>query len=106
MFKEEATKRVKLGLLVNELVTQHQIQVHPELVQKMIHTIASAYEAPEAVVRGYYADKQRLKEIESMVLEDQVVEWLFQKGKITEIKSDFYTIMEKNRGLSEQQVLS
>jgi hypothetical protein len=41
-----------------------------------------------------------------MVLEDQVVEWLFQKGKITEIKSDFYTIMEKNRGLSEQQVLS
>lgn len=106
IFEEEATKRVKLGLLVNELVNQYQIQVHPELVQKTIERIASAYEAPQAVVRSYYADKQRLKEIESMVLEDQVVEWLFQKGQLTEIKSDFYTIMEQNRGLSEQQVSS
>jgi len=102
LFEEEATKRVKLGLLINELVNQYKIQVNPESVQKMIERIASAYEAPQAVINNFYSDKQRLKEIESMVLEEQVVDWLFQKGKLTEVKSDFYTIMEHNRGFAKQ----
>lgn len=95
LFKKEALTRVQLGLLVGELVKTHQIQVPPEKVKQLIERIAVAYENPEAVVKGYYSDKRRLKEVESMVLEDEVVEWLLNKAQITEKQSNFYEVMEQ-----------
>ncbi|BAP54445.1 trigger factor [Thioploca ingrica] len=96
MFKEEALKRVKLGVLVSELVKKQTIQVQPEQVRQLIERIAFAYENPEEVVNSYYKDKQRLKEVESMVLEDQVVDWLLTRAQLTEKPTDFYTLMEQN----------
>ena len=100
MFKEEALKRVKLGVLVSELVKKQSIQVQPEQVRQLIERIAFAYENPEEVVSSYYKDKQRLKEIESMVLEDQVVDWLLSKAQLTEKPTDFYTLMEQSSARS------
>lgn len=96
MFKEEALKRVKLGVLVSELVKQQSIQVQPEQVRQLIERIAFAYENPEEVVNSYYKDKQRLKEVESMVLEDQVVDWLLTRAQLTEKPTNFYTLMEQS----------
>lgn len=93
MFQEEAEKRVKLGLLVGELVRRNNIQVDPNRVRQMVERIASTYEEPENMVNWYYADQQRLSEINSMVLEDQVVDWILERAQVTEQPSDFYTVM-------------
>lgn len=105
MFREEALVRVKLGILVSELVKIHEIQVSAEKVRQLIERIAMTYEEPDRVIKGYYADKQRLKEVESMVLEEQVVEWLLEKAQIIEKETDFYSLLEQNQ-LSQRQVVN
>jgi len=93
--KEHALNRVKIGILVGELIKKYQIQAPPDQVQQMVERISFAYEDPEAVKRAYYDNAERMKEVESMVLEEQVVQWLLQKAQIAENNSDFYTVMEK-----------
>lgn len=104
MFKDEAIKRVKIGLLVGELIKIHNIQVQSDQVRQMIEKIAFAYENPEAMIQEFYADKKRLQEVESMVLENTVVEWLRERAQITEKQMDFYTavMMESNQILNKQ----
>lgn len=94
MFKEEARQRVKIGLLVNELMNRYHIQVDPDKVRRLIENMASVYKDPQAVVQKYYADQQRLKEVESMVLENEVVAWLLKRAQITEKKTDFFSVVE------------
>jgi trigger factor len=101
-FKEEAEKRVKLGLLVGELVKRNNLQVNPDKVRQMVERIASTYENPESIVNWYYTDQQRLHEIHSMVLEDEVVEWLLARATVTEVPSDFYSVMAKTSQLTTQ----
>jgi trigger factor len=96
MLTEQATKRVKLGLLLSEIVSQYQIQVDPDKVRQIIERIAFAYEDSQSVINSYYSDKQRLKEVESIALEDQLVEWLLTRSQPVEKESDFYTIMEQS----------
>ncbi len=103
-FKEEAEKRVKLGLLVGELVKRNTLQVNPDKVRQMVERIASTYENPDSIVNWYYADQQRLHEVHSMVLEDEVVEWLLVRAKVTEKPSDFYTIMAPTTQLATNLV--
>jgi trigger factor len=103
-FKEEAEKRVKLGLLVGELVKRNNLQVNPDKVRQMVERIASTYENPDSIVNWYYADQQRLHEVHSMVLEDEVVEWLLVRAKVTEKPSDFYTIMAPTTQLATNLV--
>jgi trigger factor len=93
MFEEEALWRVKIGLLIGELVNQHQIQAPTDKVRQMIDSIAFAYEDPQAVVREYYADDRRLKEIESVVLEDEVVNWLLERAQLIEKPIKFYDMV-------------
>lgn len=96
MFKDEATKKVKIGFLVRELIKEYKIQAPSDKVQKIINNLAVAYNMPEETVKQYYSDKQRLQEIESLVLEDEVVAFLLEKSNVTEKTSDFYKIIDKN----------
>lgn len=93
LFQQEAERRVKLGLLLSELVKKNNIQVQPEKVRQMVERIASTYEDPQSVINWYYADQQRLSEVQSMVLEDEVVEWLLQHTQLTEKPMGFYEVM-------------
>ncbi len=103
IFKDDAVKRVKIGILISELISRFHIQVQPDQVRQLIERIALTYETPEAVVKEYYADEQRLKEVESMVLEDTVVKWLLARSQLTEKPVDFYTtVMEPNQIPSKQ----
>lgn len=95
IFTEEAIKRVKIGILVGELIKKHKIQAPPEKVRQMVERIAFAYEDRDAIINAYYANPERLKEVESMVLEDEVVSWLLEKASVTEKNTDFYTLLEK-----------
>ncbi|RKZ47856.1 MAG: trigger factor [Candidatus Parabeggiatoa sp. nov. 3] len=94
MFKDEAVTRVKIGLLIGELIRKYKIYAPNDKVKQMVERIAFAYDDPDAVVKEYYADSERLKEVESIVLENEVVDWLLERAQITEKQSDFYnTVM-------------
>jgi len=93
MFKEQAERRVKLGLLMSEIVKEHDIKVDADKVRAMIDDIARPYEHPEEVVKWYTSDKNRLAEVESLVFEEQVVDWVTGQAKIVEKTYNFEELM-------------
>jgi trigger factor len=93
LFTAESERRVRLGLLVSELVKQAQLQAKPEQVRARIEEFAQNYEQPAQVVSYYLTDRQRRAEIESLVLEDNVVEHVLGKAKVTEEAVPFDQLM-------------
>jgi trigger factor len=84
MFMERAQKRVKLGLILNRLVEQQGLAAKPEQVKALLQEYAQSYEHPEEVVRWYNADPARMREIENLVLEDNVVAWVMGGAKVND----------------------
>lgn len=93
MFREQAEKRVSLGLIMSEIVKANDLKVDPEAVKARIEEIAAPYEHPEEVVKWYQSDRQRLSEVESLVFEDQVVDWVLDQAKVVEKPVAFDEIM-------------
>jgi len=92
-FTEESTRRVRLGLLVSELVKQAQLQAKPEQVRARIEAFAQNYEQPAQVVSYYLSDRQRRAEIEAIVLEDNVVDHVLAQAKVTDEAVPFDQLM-------------
>ena len=84
LFEEQAKRRVSLGLIVAEIVKQNDIKPDNDRVRAMIEDLASAYQEPEQVVNWYFQNEQQLAEIQSVVLEEQVVDTVLQKAKVTD----------------------
>jgi len=78
----EAERRVKLGVIVSEVVKQNQIQLDPERVREVVDNIAASYEKPEEVVQWYYGNQEMLSGVQSAVIEDQAVEWIMEHGGV------------------------
>lgn len=95
LFAERAGRRIKLGLLVSELVKKQGLQPKPEQVRKAIEEHAESFEHPDQLVRWYYADPARLAEVEALVMEDNVVEWALGKMKVTDAPTAFDDLMGK-----------
>ena len=93
MFHDQAVKRVSLGLIMSEIVKDNDLKVDPEMVKTRIQEIAAPYEHPEEVVKWYQSDRQRLSEVESLVFEDQVVDWVLEQAKVVEKPVSFDEIM-------------
>jgi len=93
VFKPEAERRVKLGLLVSELVKHAQLQAKPEQVRAKIEEFAQNYEQPAQVVSYYLSDRNRRAEIEAIVLEDNVVAHVLDKAQVTDDSVPFDQIM-------------
>jgi trigger factor len=98
LFTERAKRRIKVGLLVAELVKKHGLQAKPEQVRKVIEDHAESFEEPQQLVRWYYQDPQRLAEVEALVLEDNVVEWALGNMKVEDKPVDFDELMGTNKG--------
>ena len=92
-FEPEARKRVTLGLVVAEVVRQNGLQAKPEQIKSVVQDYAESYEKPEEVVRWYYQSADRLREVESLVLEDNVVQWVLSKVKTEDKPADFDELM-------------
>jgi trigger factor len=75
----QAQRRVRLGLVVSELVRSQQLQARPEQVKAHVDELASSYEKPAEVVRWYMGDRQRLAEVEALVIENNVTEYVLSK---------------------------
>lgn len=93
MFKDQAEKRVALGLIMSELVKQQDIKADAAKVRDYIEQLAGGYEKPDEVVKWYYSDKQRLAEVESIVMEEQIVDWILDRATIKDKPVAFKTLM-------------
>ena len=93
MFEEQARTRVALGLLLAEIIRSNEIKPDPERVRARIETIASTYQDPNEVINWYYGDRSRLSEIETTVLEDQVVEWILERAEVSDEASSFDEVL-------------
>jgi len=91
--EQQARRRVSLGLILSEIIKQNNIKVEPADLRKTIENIAVTYERPEDVVKYYYGDKQRLAEIEYIVLEDQAVDWVVSKAQVSDKSMSFDELM-------------
>jgi len=97
MFEKQAQRRVNLGLILAELVKAHQLQPKPEQVRALVEEQAQSYENPQEVVRWYYQNPERLREIESMAMEDNVVGWALRTAKIEDKPIEFDELMGNQR---------
>lgn len=82
MFAENAQRRVRLGLILAEFISRHQLKADPAKVRETVEELAASYQNPQEVVDYYLSNRQQLAVVESKVLEDQVVEKLLQNANI------------------------
>ncbi len=96
LFEDRAKVRVKLAFLVGKIIEEHEVVVDPERVKASIEGMASAYDEPEQMINWYYSNKENLKQVESSVIEEQVVDLIMEKSsKVTEKSYSFNDIMNK-----------
>ena len=93
IFQPQAEKRVRLGLVVGELVRSNNLQAQPAQLQAHIEEMSQSYEKPSEVVRWYLGDRQRLAEVEAVVVENNVAEFVLSKAKVTDKLLPFDELM-------------
>jgi hypothetical protein len=89
MFAPQAEQRVKLGLILNQLVKDESLKPSPEQIKAEIDEQAASYEDPQQVTLWYYSDPKRLGDIESLVMENNVVAYVLSKAKVIDKKVTF-----------------
>ena len=93
LFKEEGSKRVKLGLLVSEIIKTAEIKPDESIIDSTLKEMAQSYEDPAQVEDYYRQNKQARANLEAMVLEDQVVDHILNQAKVTDKASSFKELM-------------
>jgi trigger factor len=95
MFREQAERRVRLGLILSEVVRANQLHARPEQVRMIVEDFAQSYEHPHEVVQWYYAAPERLRDAEALALEENVVAWVQSRAKVLDKPVDFDEFMGK-----------
>ena len=92
-FMDQAGHRVRAGLLMGELAHQNSIRIDSDKVREAIETAASTYEEPAEVVQLYYNNQQLMNQVESSVLEEQVVDWVLENAQVTPKEMNFQEVI-------------
>ena len=95
--QEFAERRVGLALILSEIVRQQSFKVEPKKLREAVEHFASTYEKPDEVVQWYYADKKRLGEVESYVLENEVVAWVAANARLKDVGSSFDALIKQGQ---------
>ena len=93
IFEKQAQRRVSLGLILGEVVRGQNLQAKPEQVRAAVDEQAQSYERPEEVVKWFYQSPDRLREIEAVVLEENVVTWALATAKVQDEAVTFDDLM-------------
>ena len=96
VFRPQAERRVRLGLVVAELVRANQLQATMEQIKAHVEELAASYEKPAEVQRWYFSDNKRLAEVEAIVLENNVTNFVMSKAQVTEKAVSFDELMAQN----------
>jgi trigger factor len=98
LFRPQAEERVALGLIIGELVRNERLHAKPDQIKALVAETAQTYEQPEAVVRWHYEKPERLREFEAMVLEQNVVDWIVARAKVSDEPVAFEQLMGQRAG--------
>lgn len=93
LFTPQAERRVRLGLVVAELVRANKLEATPEQIKAHVDELAASYERPEEVKRWYFSDNRRMAEVEAVVIENNVTEFVLSKAKVTDKAISFDDLM-------------
>ena len=93
MFEEQAKRRVKVGLLLGEVIKVNELKVDEAKVQELIASAASAYEDPQEVIEYYSSNKELNQQMQNVALEEQAVDFLLEKAVVKDVKANFKDIM-------------
>lgn len=96
MFKAEAERRVSLGLILAEIVQKHQLTATPAQIRGIIEEQAQSYETPDEVMQWYYQSPERMREVESLALEESVVAWVAGQAQVEDIPTTFEELMGRS----------
>ncbi|ENU18309.1 trigger factor [Acinetobacter bohemicus ANC 3994] len=97
LFKEQAEKAVKLGVLVSKVLADAKIEVDPARVEAYINDMASSYEDPTEVIEYFKNDKQQRAQIEAVVLEDQIVDHILAAAKVTNTDVSYEELLKEQQ---------
>ena len=96
LFQDNAKRRVSVGLLLGEVIKQEELKADAEKVDTLIETAASAYEDPQEVIDYYKGNNELMQQMQNLALEEQAIEVIVSKAKVTEVEKPFDEIMNKN----------
>jgi trigger factor len=96
-FESQAVRRVSLGLILSEVIQKNKITVPPARLREAVEKLAASYERPEEVVKYYYGDKDRLKELENVTLEEMAVEAVLEQAMVTDKPTSFDALMNSGQ---------
>ena len=93
VFDTQADRRVRLGLLLGEVVRTNALQPRQEQIRKVVEELAQSYERPQEVINWYLSDRKRLAELETVALEDNVTNWVLERAKVVDTPVAFDELM-------------
>ncbi|MBC8119304.1 MAG: trigger factor [Burkholderiaceae bacterium] len=93
LFAPQAERRVRLGLLLGEVVRANNLNPRPDQIRKLVEEIAQSYEKPQDVINWYLSDRKRLSELENVALEDNVTNWVLGRAKVVDTPVEFDELM-------------
>ena len=94
LFREQAKRRVTLGLILGEVISQQGIQADADKVRDALEEIAATYESPEEVVKWYYSNEEQLQGIESSVIEDQVFDYIIEQAQVSDKEVSYQDVIK------------
>ena len=93
LFQDQAEKRVKVGLVVNEIMTSKAMAADPEKIDARLQEIAAPYGEPDQVIEWYRSNPEQMNNIEMAVLEDQVVDLIMEQATVEEVVSTYTDVI-------------
>jgi FKBP-type peptidyl-prolyl cis-trans isomerase (trigger factor) len=97
LFKEQAERRVRLGILLGATVKKLELVVDQDRIKALIDEMASAYDDPDQVVNFYYANEENLKQVEALAVEEQVAEQLLEKATTQNVEMSYADVMKSRQ---------
>lgn len=102
LFRDQAERRVRVGLVVNEIVSSAEIQVTPEKLRARVEELAEGYAEPQQVVNWYYSNQEQLQQVEMAALEDEVVEHVLASATVETVPATYQTVVSGQAVPSEE----
>ncbi|MEN9688394.1 MAG: putative trigger factor [Pseudomonadota bacterium] len=93
VFRPQAERRVRMGLVVSEVVRMHKLQATPDQIKAHVEELAASYEKPSEVARWYYSDNRRMAEVEAIVIENNVTNYVLSLVKVKDKNISFDELM-------------
>ncbi|MGH8398358.1 MAG: trigger factor, partial [Gammaproteobacteria bacterium] len=93
LFEEQARRRVSLGLIIGEIISQQQLRVDSKRIEERLEHMAGDYSNPAEALRSMRSNKAVIRQLETLVLEEQVADWLIDKATVTDKPTNFQELM-------------